>query len=386
MTTKYRILTGVAAVLILVVTGLTLLLSHDSPCGTASPVAADAPAMRAAVYRCYGTPEVVKIERIEKPRLADDRVLVRVVAASINPLDWHYVTGKPYFMRALAGFGSPDDIRLGVDFAGTVEAVGARVKRFKPGDAVFGGADGAFAEYITVREHGSVAIKPANLTFEQAATVPVAGVTALQALRDKGNVRPGQRVLINGASGGVGTFAVQIAKALGAHVTGVCSTRNIAMVHAIGADEVIDYTRQDFTTLTGRYDLIIDNVGNHSPGEYRRVLTPHGALVAVGGMNCGACVGPLLSWLGESLISPLVSQKRISILAELNGDDLAALGSWMQQGAITPVVDRTYPLSQVQAAITYLEAGHARGKVVISVQPNGAAAPPQLARSHADAQ
>jgi NADPH:quinone reductase-like Zn-dependent oxidoreductase len=259
------------------------------------------------------------------------------------------------------------------------------VKSFKPGDAVFGGADGAFAEYITVREHGSVAIKPANLTFEQAATVPVAGVTALQALRDKGNVRPGQRVLINGASGGVGTFAVQIAKALGAHVTGVCSTRNIAMVHAIGADEVIDYTRQDFTTLAARYDLIIDNVGNHSQGEYRRVLTPHGAVVAVGGIDCGACVGPLLTWLGQSLISPLVSQKRISILAELNGDDLTALGSWMQQGAITPVVDRTYPLSQVPAAIAYLEAGHARGKVVISVQPNGSVAPAQLTRSPADA-
>ena len=209
-------------------------------------------------------PDVLKLEEIAKPVPADDRVLVKVHAASVNPLDWHYMQGKPYIMRAGAGIGKPDSIHMGADFAGTVEAVGKNVTRFKPGDEVFGDRDGAFGEYVSVAENGAMALKPSNMTMEQAAAVPIAGMTALQALRDKGKVQAGQKVLINGASGGVGTFAVQIAKAYGADVTGVCSTRNVEMVKSIGADHVIDYTKEDFTKGSARYDLIIDNVGSHT--------------------------------------------------------------------------------------------------------------------------
>ncbi|HEY3852456.1 MAG TPA: NAD(P)-dependent alcohol dehydrogenase [Steroidobacteraceae bacterium] len=376
MTRRYKILSVIAVLSVLMMSCLALALTHDSACRAPPPLAANAPAMKAMVYRCYGSPEVVKLETLEKPRPAPGRMLIKVAAASVNPLDWHYLKGEPYLMRAVVGMGSPNDIRLGVDFAGTVEAVGENVTQFKPGDAVFGGADGSFGEYVTVRAAGSVAPKPASLTFEQAAAVPIAGVTALQALRDYGKVRPGQRVLINGASGGVGTFAVQIAKILGANVTGVCSARNAAMVRAIGADRVIDYTHEDFTRLPERYDLIIDNVGNHSQSEYRRVLTPSGAVVAVGGVNCGACLGPLLTWLGDAVVSPLHRQKRISMLAELNQDDLETLGAWLGARKMTSVIDRAYALSAVPAALGYLEQGHARGKVVIRVQASGAGASP----------
>jgi NADPH:quinone reductase-like Zn-dependent oxidoreductase len=217
---------------------LALTLSHDSPCGPAPPPSGYTGRMKAIVYRCYGPPDVLRLEEIAKPVPADDRVLVRVKAASVNPLDWHYMRGQPYFMRSMAGIGAPKNIHMGVDFAGTVESVGKNVTRFKHGDEVFGGANGAFAEYVSAREQGSLAMKPANLTFEQAAAVPIAAITALQALRDKGKVQPGQSVLINGASGGVGTFAVQLAKAFGARVTGVCSTPNISRVRSIGADHV----------------------------------------------------------------------------------------------------------------------------------------------------
>jgi NADPH:quinone reductase-like Zn-dependent oxidoreductase len=293
------------------------------------------------------------------------------MAASVNPLEWHYVQGRPFLMRAMVGVGVPNDIHLGVDFAGIVEAVGANVAHFKPGDRVFGGADGSFAQYVTAREGGSLAHMPEHATFEQAAAVPIAAVTALQALRDKGEVREGQRVLINGASGGVGTYAVQIAKAFGAEVTGVCSTRNVSMVQEIGADHVIDYTRQDFTAGAARYDLIIDNVGNHSLREYRRVLEPTGRVVAVGGVNCGVCVGPLLTWMGGAVSSYFSRQKRVSLLADLSGEDLARLADLMQAGKLTSVIDRTYPLGDVPAAIAYLEQGHARGKVIIEVGATG---------------
>jgi NADPH:quinone reductase-like Zn-dependent oxidoreductase len=325
--------------------------------------------MKAIVYRCYGSPGVVKLEDIPKPTLADDRVLIKVHAASVNPLDWHYMRGKPYIVRAMAGLGAPNDIGLGVDFAGTVEAVGKSVKRFKPGDEVFGGRDGAFAEYVNVRENGALALKPANLTSEQAAAVPVAGITALQALRDKGKIQSGQKVLINGASGGVGTFAVQIAKAFGAEVTGVCSTRNLTMVRSIGADHVIDYTREDFTQGSLRYDLIVDNVGTHSLSEYRRVLNPQGALVMVGGPNDGRWIGSALSGaIKAMLVGPFVSQKLVFILAKLNQGDLGVLRDLMQTGKLTPVIDRRYKLSETAEAIRYLEEGHARGKVVITLE------------------
>jgi NADPH:quinone reductase-like Zn-dependent oxidoreductase len=367
MALRYKVLTIVLMLLLVTASSLALVLSHDSPCGAALPLPAGTQSMKAVVYRCYGSPDVVKLEDIAKPAVADDRLLVKVKAASVNPLDWHYMRGKPYIVRPTAGLGAPDDIRLGVDFAGTVEAVGKNVKRFKPGDDVFGGADGAFAEFVSVRDSGSVALKPTNMTFEQAAAVPIAAVTALQALRDKGRIQPGQNVLINGASGGVGTFAVQIAKAFGARVTGVCSTRNVPMVRSIGADEVVDYTRDDFTKGSQLYDLIIDNVGSHSLSEYRRVLTPHGALVMVGGPNNGVWIGPLSGSIKAMLVSPFVGQQLIFMLANLNKDDLGTLRDLMQAGKVTPVLDRHYRLSEVPEAIRYLEEGHARGKVVITL-------------------
>jgi NADPH:quinone reductase-like Zn-dependent oxidoreductase len=255
-----------------------------------------------------------------------------------------------------------------VDFAGTVEAVGGHVTRFKPGDEVFGGKFGAFAEYVTVREDRAIALKPNNLTFEQAAAVPIAAVTALQALRDKGQIRAGQQVLINGASGGVGTFAVQIAKSFGAEVTGVCSTRNVELVRSIGADHVIDYTREDFTRGAQHYDLIVDNVTTHSLLDYRRVLNPHGILVMIGSTTPGNWFAWLATPIKGMVLSPFVSQKFGMMLADLNKEDLATLGTLMQSGKVVPVIDRHYKLSEAADALRYLEAGHARGKVVLTVE------------------
>jgi NADPH:quinone reductase-like Zn-dependent oxidoreductase len=373
MTLRKKILGGVLLLLVATVAVLAVMLSHDAPCGIAQPLPANTPAMQAAVYRCYGSSDVVKLEPVPKPTLEDDRMLVKVHAASVNPLDWHYVRGKPYIMRAGSGMGTPEDIRLGVDFAGTVEAVGKNVQQFKPGDAVFGGADGSFAEYVKVRAAGSVAAKPANLTFEQAAAVPVAAVTALQAVRDEGKLQAGQKVLVNGASGGVGTFAVQIAKALGAEVTAVCSTRNVETARSIGADRVIDYTREDFTKGPQRYDLIIDNVGSHSLTEYRRVLTPKGILVIVGAPSDDPWLGPLTASIKAAVVSPFVSQKLSFFLADLDQKDLNTLGQLAASGKLTPVIDRRYPLSETAAAIRYVEEGHSRGKVVITVDSSAAA-------------
>jgi NADPH:quinone reductase-like Zn-dependent oxidoreductase len=367
MKRRYKVLSLVAILLVAAGSSLALVLSHNSACPAAPPLAAGASPMKAIVYRCYGSPEVLKLEEIAKPSEADDRMIVKVHAASVNPLDWHYMRGEPYFMRAMAGMGKPESIHMGVDFAGTVESVGKNVTRFKPGDEVFGGRDGAFAQYVSVAEKGSLAMKPANMTFEQAAAVPIAAITALQALRDKGNLQAGQSVLINGASGGVGTFAVQIAKVYGAKVTGVCSTRNLDLVRSIGADEVIDYTLEDFTRAAQRYDLIIDTVGTHSLSDYRRVLKPDGALVIVGSVDKGRWLGPMSGLVDAKLYSPFVSQKLIFILAELNPKDLDTLRDWMQAGKVTPVIDRRYALSEVPEAIRYLEQGHARGKVVVTV-------------------
>ena len=326
--------------------------------------------MKAIVYCDYGVPNL-KFQEIEKPTPADDQLLVKVRAASVNPLDWHFVEGTPYFMRVLGvGLRKPKETRLGVDFAGTVEAVGKNVTKFKPGDEVFGGRDGAFAEYVCVREPRAVALKPANITFEQAASVPIAAITALQGVRDKGKVQAGQKVLINGASGGVGTFAVQIAKSMGADVTGVCSTRNLDMVRSLGADHVIDYTKEDFTKSDQRYDVIIDNVANHSLSECRRVLNPDGRYVLIGGggANEGRWLGPGLTQAFKAMVlSKFVSQKMGMMLAELNQKDLTALADLMEAGKVTPVIDRTYKLSELPQAIEYLEQGHARGKVVIAV-------------------
>jgi NADPH:quinone reductase-like Zn-dependent oxidoreductase len=276
--------------------------------------------------------------------------------------------GKPYVMRLSSGLGKPKDARFGVDFSGTVEAVGKNVQRFKPGDEVFGGKSGAFSQHITVREDRALVLKPANITFEQAAAVPVAAITALQALRDKGQVKPGQKVLVNGASGGVGTFAVQIAKSLGAEVTGVCSTRNVELVRSIGADHVIDYRQEDFTRGAQRYDLIIDNVGNHPLLAYKRVLYPKGIVVMVGGSSEDPWIGPLVRPLTGVALSPFVSQQFVMLLAELNQEDMGVLRDLLAAGTLKPVIDRRYTLAEVPAAVAYLEEGRARGKVVIGVE------------------
>ena len=336
------------------------------------------PRMKAIVYHNFGSPDVLRLEEIEKPVPNDNQVLVRVRAASVNPLDWHYMEGTPYIARLLEfGLLKPKVTRLGVDYAGTVEAVGRNVTQFKPGDEVFGGKTGAFAEYVCVLADRAVVVKPANLTFEQAASVPIAAITALQALRDKGKIQPGQKVLINGASGGVGTFAVQIAKSFGADVTGVCSTRNVDMVRSIGADHVIDYTKEDFTKSGQRYDVILDNVGNHSLLECRRALNPKGKYVLIGGggPNEQGLIGPLVRPIKALMLSAFVSQDMGMMLAELNQKDLTILGDLMQAGKVTPVIDRRYKLSEVSEALRYLEEGHARGKVVITVPDNDETSP-----------
>jgi NADPH:quinone reductase-like Zn-dependent oxidoreductase len=357
---------SIAAIVLALVLAIGLLLLLSPSIRHPAPVPADpAQRMRAVTHYQYGSPAMLKYGEVAKPLPADDDVIVRVHAASVNPYDWHFMRGTPYFVRLLIGARSPADPRTGVDFAGTVEAVGKDVKRFKPGDEVFGGVDGAFAEYVHVKR--SIALKPTNVTFEQAAAVGIAGITALQALRDKGHVRPGQHVLINGASGGVGTFAVQIAKALGAEVTGVCSTRNLQLVRSLGADRVIDYTQQDFTRSNEHYDVILDTVGTHSLLEYRRVLTPKGVLVMVGDASLGNWVQPLIDPVKALLLSPFVSQTFTGMLADLTPQDLDVMRELMQSGKVTPVIDRRYPLREVPAAIAYLEQGHARGKVVIDI-------------------
>ena len=324
--------------------------------------------MKAIVYHNYGSPDVLRCDEIEKPTPGDDEVLIQVRAASVNPLDWHFMRGSPLVLRIGAGLRQPKNPRLGVDVAGQVESVGQNVKQFKPGDDVLGVCRGAFAEYACASERALVT-KPDQVTFEQAAAVPVAALTALQGLRDKGHVQPGQKVLINGAAGGVGTFAVQIAKTFGADVTGVCSTRNMDLVRSIGADHVIDYTQEDFTMGTQRYDLILDCVGNHSFSARRRVLNGHGNCVMVGGPNEGRWIGPLAGPLKALMLSPFVSQKFVLILARLSKKgDLSVLQELMKSGKVTPVIDRHYRLAEVPAAIRYLEEGHARGKVVITLE------------------
>ncbi|MFY9584232.1 MAG: NAD(P)-dependent alcohol dehydrogenase [Candidatus Acidiferrales bacterium] len=319
--------------------------------------------MKAIVCYNYGSPDVLKCEKIEKPTVGDDEVLIEVRAASVNPLDWHLMRGKPYFVRMLAGLLKPKDTRLGVDVAGQVEAVGRNVTQFKPGDEVFGVCRGAFAEYACAVED-RLALKPANISFEDAAAVPVAAITALRGLRDKGRIQRGHKVLVDGASGGVGTFAVQIAKSFGAEVTAVCSTRNVDTARSIGADHVIDYTREDFTQSGQRYDLIIAANAYHSIFDYRRALSQDGIYVLAGGGGVqilqAMLLGPLLSLIG--------SKKMCFFIANINKKDLALLKDLLEAGKVAPVIDRRYPLSDVAEALRYLEGGHAQGKVVITVE------------------
>ncbi len=365
--------TSVAILLALFVGIFALFIAYWRSTNDCGRTAAPKNPMKAIVYCDYGLANL-KLEEVEKPVPNDDQILVRVRAASVNPYDWHFIEGTPKIMRAMGvGLRKPKDTRVGVDFAGTVEAVGknpAAAGQFKPGDEVFGGKGGAFADYVCPRAGRAVALKPANITFEQAASVNIAGITALQALRDKGKVQSGQKVLINGASGGVGTFAVQIAKSLGADVTGVCSTRNVDLVRSLGADHVIDYTKEDFTKTGKRYDVILDNVGNQPLLHFRRALIPKGKYVMIGGggPNDQGLIGPLFRPIKAMLLSPFVSQEMGMFMADTNQKDLAVLADLMQSGKVKPVIDRTYKLSEVPAAIAYLEQGHARGKVVITVE------------------
>jgi len=322
--------------------------------------------MKAIVYHNYGSPDVLKCDEIHQPVVKDDEVLIRVRAASVNPADWHLMRGKPYIVHLFAGLRKPK-IRLGADVAGQVEAVGRKVTQFKPGDEVFGICRGAFAEYVSASELGLV-MKPENITFEQAASVPVAALTAVQGLRNKGKIQPGHKVLINGAAGGVGTFAVQVAKSLGAEVTGVCSTRNVEMVRSLGADQVIDYTQEDFTKGWQRYDLILDCVGNHSPSACRRVLSPKGIHVLVGGPSGPGTLGFVARLIAALVRSRFASQKFTMILTRRSKDDLTLMHDLMRAGKVTPVIDRRYSLNEVPKAFGYLEEGHARGKVVINLQ------------------
>jgi NADPH:quinone reductase-like Zn-dependent oxidoreductase len=319
--------------------------------------------MKAIVHETYGPPDVLELREVEKPLVGDDQVLVRVHAASINPYDWHFLRASPHFVRLEAGLRKPKRIITGVDAAGVVEAVGKDVTDLRPGDEVFGGRGGSCAQFVAGK---TFVPKPANVTFEQAASVPMAACTALQGLRDKGGLRPGQTVLINGASGGVGTFAVQIAKSFGAEVTGVCSTKNVELVRSIGADHVIDYIHDDFTRMAKRYDLILDTVGNHSPSAVRRALKPQGTYVMVGGEAKGLLGG--IDRLARAMVlSRFVSQRLRPLLATLNKDDLLVLKDLIEAGKVKPVIDKSYPLSEVPDAIRYVETGHARGKVVITI-------------------
>jgi NADPH:quinone reductase-like Zn-dependent oxidoreductase len=318
--------------------------------------------MKAIVY----AGGALKLEEIEKPVPADGEVLIKVRAASVNPLDYHFLR-HPFLRPLMARASKAKTLRPGRDVAGQVEAVGKNVTKFKAGDEVFGACNGAFAEYVCAAE-SAFATKPNKVSFEQAASVPVAGLTALQGFRDKAQLQPGQKVLINGAAGGVGTFAVQIAKTLGAEVTGVCSTRNVELVRSIGADTVIDYTREDFTSNGKQYDVIFDLVANHSFAEHRRVMTPKGIYIGAGMLGLDGSMSSVLKRLVPEFIKwRFVSQKSISLLAKLNREDLDIIGALIAEGRITPVIDRRYSLIEAPEAVLYLEEGHARGKVIIDI-------------------
>ena len=370
MTLSSKIGSVIVVLVVIALASLAFAVSYDSAPAPAQILPSNAIRMKAIVHRQYGSPDVLKLEDVEKPTPADNQLLIKVRAASVNPLEWHFMRGTPYVMRMQSGLGRPKSIRLGVDFSGTVEAVGKEVKLFKVGDEIFGTADGALAGYVTSTEVG-LALKPTDITFQQAASVPIAGITALQGLRDKGRIQPGQKVLINGAAGGVGAFAVQIAKSFGAEVTGVCSTRNVEMVRSIGADHVIDYTREDFARSGKRYDLFLDCHVNHSLWDCRRVLNPRGIYVLAGGPNGGliaALVGFFEALFIMFVLSRFVSRKLVVFMAKMNKDDLNCLRELMEAGTVRPVIDRRYSLREVPEAIRYLKEGHARGKVVITLE------------------
>jgi len=366
MKLRYKIANGLMITLVLATTCLALVLSHSSDCEPVAALNGEA-TMKAIVGRCYGSPDVLKFTDIAKPVPADNEVLVKVHAASVNPLDWHYMRGAPYIIRLFSGLGAPDDPSVGVDFSGTVEAVGKDVTRYKVGDEVFGGGSGAFAQFLVKTEDShSFVPKPDKISHEQAAAVPIAGLTALQAVRDFGKLKAGEKVLINGASGGVGTLAVQIAKSLGAEVTGVCSTRNIEMVTSIGADYVIDYKKDNYTQKGQQYDLIIDMVGNHSISDNRKALKAEGRMVMVGGGK-GNWIAPFAGSIKAMLWAPFIDQEIGTMLSGFNSDDLNTLGELMQTGELDPIIGSHFELAETAEAIRHSEQGHARGKIIIDI-------------------
>jgi NADPH:quinone reductase-like Zn-dependent oxidoreductase len=367
MKLRYKLLTGVAALLGLGVVAIGVTTGHDASC----PPVADAPSaetMRAIRQQCYGLPQGMRLERIARPTPGEGQMLVKVRAASVNPAEWHEATGQPRLVRFSTGIGRPNDIRAGYDVAGVVEAVGPGVTLFKPGDEIFGGVPGALAEYAIAREQGNIVAKPAELSFEEAAAMPIAAITALQGLRDQGRIAAGQKVLINGASGGVGTYAVQIARAFGAEVTGVCSTRNVEMVRSIGAHHVIDYTRENFTEGEERYDLILDNVGNHGFFDLEKVVKPGGVVVIVGGSKSDPWLGPIRRVISAKIAGHFVDARLPFFIAQLNKPDLELLAGLAREGKLRSIIDRRYPLEQAAEALEYLGGGHARGKIIVNVQ------------------
>jgi NADPH:quinone reductase-like Zn-dependent oxidoreductase len=319
--------------------------------------------MRAATIDRYGSPDVIDVTEIDRPSVRPDEVLIAVRAASVNPYDWHMMTGTPLIVRLQGGIRAPKTKVLGVDVAGVVEAVGADITRFSVGDEVFGGAAGGFADYVTVKDD-TLVVKPDNITFGEAAAVPVAALTAVQGLRDHGGIERGQKVLVNGAAGGVGTYAVQLAKHFGAEVTGVCSTRNLDMVRDLGADHVVDYTTADFTAL-GEYDLILDNVGNRKIGHYKRCLTPTGTYVVVGGPK-GRVLGPVKHMIKAIVGFKFGKRRAVTFIAKHTRSDMELFGDLLAAGEIRSVIDTVYPLAETANGLRHLETGHARGKIIIT--------------------
>jgi len=366
MKLRNKIFIGVAAVFVLGFSALAVTVSYDSPCPPAPPLAAGAVPIRAITQRCYGVPDGLRLETIARPEPKEGQVLVKVRASSVNPAEWYGVSGQPRVIRLSSGIGTPKRTRVGYDMAGIVEAVGPNATAFKPGDEVFGGAGGAFAEYALAREKAIVA-KPPNISFEEAAGIPIAAITALQGLRDQGHIAAGKKVLINGSSGGVGTYAVQIAKSFGAEVTGVCSARNAEMVRSLGADHVIDYTKENFTEGKERYDLILDNVGSQDFSDMSNVMTPDGIIVVVGGSKKEPFLGPISRVVSSKVAGGFIDQQIKFYIADVNAADLEWLAGLVRDGKMKTVIDRRYPLEETGAALVYLGEGHARGKVVITV-------------------
>ncbi len=365
MKLRFKIPLYLLALLSLLLLVSMFTLGYSARCLQPTPTDQQDSLIQAVTYNCYGASEVLNIELIEKPIPAANQVLVKVEAASVNPLDWHYMRGSPYVMRLVSGIGRPKVRAFGSDYAGVVEEVGSDVSDFKAGDAVFGTANGAFAEYLVVNHDRAIAIKPESISFDEAAGVSIAAITALQALRDKGTIAAGNKVLINGASGGVGTYAVQLAKSFGAEVTGVSSARNHQMVFSLGADDMVDYRVENVVDRDTKFDLIVDNVGNFSPSEFQRILADDGTYVLVGA-TAGDWIMPFKNIIKLQFIKPKAGQTFSNLMAELSQNDLKLLSELMQNGELRTVIDRTYRLDQVPAAIDYSESGRARGKIIIN--------------------